>query len=62
MLISNIIIVFQIYCPKYPNKAFLVPFFVIAVIVIAVLLDFWYLGKLEGADFKYDISFFKMSV
>ena len=37
----------------------MVPFFVIAVIVIVVLLGFWYLDKLEGADFKYDISFFK---
>ena len=59
MLISNIIIVFQIYGPKYPNKAFLVTFFVVAIIALVVLLDFWYLDKLEGADFKYDISFFK---
>ena len=55
MLISNITIVFQIQRPKYPNKAFLVPFFDAAV----ALLDFWYLDKLEGADGKYDISFFK---
>ena len=59
MLISNITIVFQIYRPKYPNKAFLDPFFVVAVIAVAVLLEFWYLDKLESADFKYDISFFK---
>ena len=59
MLISNITMVFQIYRPKYPNKAFLVPFFVVVVIVLVVLLYFWYLDKLEGADFKYDISFFK---
>ena len=55
MLISNITIVFNKYWPKYPNKPFLVPFFVAGV----VLLDFWYLDKLEGADGKYDISFFK---
>ena len=59
MLISNITIVFQIYGPKYPKKAFLVPFFVVAVIVVVVLVNFWYLDKLEGANFKYDISFFK---
>ena len=27
--------------------------------VVAVLLVFWDLDKLEGADFKYDISLFK---
>ena len=38
----------------------MVPFVVVVVvIVVVVLLDFWYLEKLEGADFKYDISFFK---
>ena len=37
----------------------MVLFFVVAVIVVVVLLDFWYLDKLEGADLKYDISFFK---
>ena len=57
MLISNITIVFQIYGSKYPNKAFLVPAFVVAVIVVFVFLDFRYLNKLEGADFKYDLSF-----
>ena len=61
-LISNISIAFQTYSPKYPNKAFLIPFFVLAVIVVVVLLDFWYLDKLEGVDFKYDISFFQISV
>ena len=59
MLISNITIVFQIYRQKHPKKAFLVPFYVVAVIVVVVFLDFWYLDKLEGADFKYDTSFFK---
>ena len=57
MLISNITKVFQIYGPKYRNKAFLVLFVVVAVIVVVVLFDFWYLHKLEGADFKYDLSF-----
>ena len=57
MLISNITKVFQIYGPKYRNKAFLVLFVVVAVIVVVVLFDFWYLNKLEGADFKYDLSF-----
>ena len=33
-------------------------FFVVADIIV-VLLDFWYLDKFEGVDFKYDISFFK---
>ena len=61
-LISNISIAFQTYSPKYPNKAFSIPFFVVAVIVVVVLLDFWYLDKLEGVDFKYDISFFQISV
>ena len=37
----------------------MVPFFVAAIIVVVALLNFWYLDKLEGADFKYDISFFK---
>ena len=32
----------------------MVPFFVDTVIVV-VLLDFWYLDKFEGFDFKYDI-------
>ena len=59
MLVSNITIVFQIYGEKYPNKAFVVPFYVVAVIVVVVLLDFCYLDKREGADFKYDTSFFK---
>ena len=36
---SNITIVFQIYGPKYPNKAFLVPFFVVAVNVVIAVLD-----------------------
>ena len=58
MPILNITIVFHIYGAKYPNKAFLVPFFVVAVIVV-VLLDFWYLNKLEGTDIKYDISFYE---
>ena len=59
MLISNITIVFQIYRPKYKNKTFLVLFLLVAVIDVVVLLDFWYFDKLEGADFKYDLSFFK---
>ena len=59
MLISNITIVFQIYKPKYPNKAFLVPLYVVAVLVVVVSLDFWYLGKFEVAGLKYDTSFFK---
>ena len=59
MLISSITTVFHIYWQKYPNKAFLVPLYVVAVIVVVILLDFWYLDKLEGADFKYDTSFFK---
>ena len=58
VLISNITTVFQIYRSKYSNKAFLIPFVVVAVIVV-VLLDSWYLDKFEGVDFKYDISFFK---
>ena len=58
VLISNIATVFQIYRPKHPTKAFLVEFFVVAVMVV-VLLDFWYLDKFEGVDFKYDVSFFK---
>ena len=57
MLISNITIVFQIYRAKYPNKAFLDPFFIVAVIAVAVLLEFWYLDKLESADFKYGNNF-----
>ena len=44
---------------KILNEAFLVPFFVIAVTVVVVLLNFWYSDKLDGADFKYDISFFE---
>ena len=36
----------------------MVEFFVVAVMVV-VLLDFWYLDKFEGVDFKYDVSFFK---
>ena len=59
LLISNISKDVQIYWPKYQNNAFLVPFFVVAVTVVVVLLDFCYLDKLESADFKYDISFFK---
>ena len=59
MLISNITIV---YGPKYPNKAFLVPFLVAAVIVVVLLLNFWHLDKLEGADFKYDLSFSNFSL
>ena len=59
LLISNIAKDFQIYWPKYQNKAFLVPFFVVAVTVVVFFLDFHYLDKLESADFKYDISFFK---
>ena len=55
VLTSSMTIAFWTYSPKCSNKAFLVPFFVAAV----VLLDFWYLDKLEGADGKYDISFFK---
>ena len=62
MLISSLTIVFQIYGPKYPNKVFLVPFFVFAVMVLADLLDFWYLDKLKGTDFKYEISSLKISV
>ena len=57
MLISNITIVFQIYGSKYPNKAVLVPFFVVAVIIVVVLLNFWYLDKLESANFKCGNSF-----
>ena len=30
---------------------------VVVVIVVVVLFDFWYLDKLEGADFKYDLNF-----
>ena len=59
LLISNVAKDFQIYWPKYQNKAFLVPFFVVAVTVVVVFLDFHYLDKLESADFKYDVSFFK---
>ena len=59
LLISNIAKDFQIYWPKYQNEAFLVPFFVVAVTVVVVFLDFHYLDKLESADFKYDVSFFK---
>ena len=57
MLISNITIVFQNYRRKYPNKAFLVSFFVVAVIVVFFLLDFSYLDKFERVDFKYDLTF-----
>ena len=56
-LIANISIAFQIYGSKYPNKAFLVPFFVAAVIVVIILLNVWYLDIFEGADFKYSNNF-----
>ena len=59
MLISNTVVVFQIYRLKYLKKAFLAPFFVFPVIAIVLLLDFYYLEKLKSADFKHDISFFK---
>ena len=59
MLTSNITIVFQIYGPKYPKRHLWFTFLDVAVIAVVVLLDFWYLDKLEGADFRYDISFFK---
>ena len=38
----------------------MVPCFVDTVIVV-ILLDFWYLDKFEGLDFKYDINFFKFA-
>ena len=40
-------------------RKLVVRFFVAAVMVYAVLLVFWDLDKLEGADFKYDINLFK---
>ena len=62
MLISNIAIVFQIYRPKYPNKTFLVPLYAVAVLVVVVLLDFWYLDKLQGTGLKYGTSLSNFSL
>ena len=52
-LISNISIAFQTYCPKCPNKAFLVP----NLLFFIVLNNFLNFSKFEDVDFKYNNSF-----
>ena len=51
MLITNMTIFFQIPVQKYTNNVFLFP-----------NLGIFQLDKFKDADFKYDNSFFKISV
>ena len=54
VLISNMIISFQISAQKYPNHTIFVPNLDIFVFSQNLLLD-----KFEGANFKYETVFFK---